>query len=237
MTFSIVGHCPRTDMAGVAITTSSICVGSRCPHVLAGAGAVTTQNVTDPSIGPEVLAHLAAGATAEAALAAVMKDRPHSDYRQVAVVDLAGNVAHVTGAHILGTNAVATGADMGADLGVGTGTGCVAAGNLLSSRDVPTAMVASFAAGADLHLADRLLTALQAGIDAGGEEGPTHSAALLVAHRNSWPLVDLRVDWTEECPGLVLRRLWDAYEPQMEAYNLRALDPSAAPSYGVAGDE
>ena len=241
MTFSIVGHCPRTDMAGVAITTSSICVGSRCPHVLAGAGAVTTQNVTDPSIGPEVLAHLAAGAPAEAALAAVMTDRPHSDYRQVAVVDLAGNVAHVTGAHILGTNAVATGADigteMGADMGVGTGTGCVAAGNLLSSRDVPTAMVASFAAGADLHLADRLLTALQAGIDAGGEEGPTHSAALLVAHRNSWPLVDLRVDWTEECPGLVLRRLWDAYEPQMEAYNLRALDPSAAPSYGVAGDE
>jgi uncharacterized Ntn-hydrolase superfamily protein len=232
-------------MAGVAITTSSICVGSRCPHVLAGAGAVTTQNVTDPSIGPEVLAHLAAGASAEAALAAVMTDRPHSDYRQVAVVDLAGNVAHVTGAHILGTNAVATGADMSTDMGTGTGTGtgtgagtgCVAAGNLLSSRDVPTAMVASFAAGADLHLADRLLTALQAGIDAGGEEGPTHSAALLVAHRNSWPLVDLRVDWTEECPGLVLRRLWDAYEPQMEAYNLRALDPSAAPSYGVAGDE
>jgi uncharacterized Ntn-hydrolase superfamily protein len=129
------------------------------------------------------------------------------------------------------------GADMGTGTGTGTGTGCVAAGNLLSSRDVPTAMVASFAAGADLHLADRLLTALQAGIDAGGEEGPTHSAALLVAHRNSWPLVDLRVDWTEECPGLVLRRLWDAYEPQMEAYNLRALDPSAAPSYGVAGDE
>jgi uncharacterized Ntn-hydrolase superfamily protein len=224
-------------MAGVAITTSSICVGSRCPHVLAGAGAVTTQNVTDPSIGPEVLAHLAAGASAEAALAAVMTDRPHSDYRQVAVVDLAGNVAHVTGAHILGTNAVATGVDSGVGTGIGTGTGCVAAGNLLSSRDVPTAMVASFAAGADLHLADRLLTALQAGIDAGGEEGPTHSAALLVAHRNSWPLVDLRVDWTEECPGLVLRRLWDAYEPQMEAYNLRALDPSAAPSYGVAGDE
>ena len=237
MTFSIVGSCEHTGMAGVAITTSSICVGSRCPHVLAGAGAVTTQNVTDPSIGPEVLAHLAAGASAEAALAAVMTDRPHSDYRQVAVVDLAGNVAHVTGAHILGTNAVATCADLGAEMGVGTGTGCVAAGNLLSSRGVTTAMVASFAAGADLHLADRLLTALQAGIDAGGEEGPTHSAALLVAHRNSWPLVDLRVDWTEECPGLVLRRLWDAYEPQMEAYNLRALDPSAAPSYGVAGDE
>ena len=136
MTFSIVGHCPKTDMAGVAITTSSICVGSRCPHVLAGAGAVTTQNVTDPSIGPEVLAQLAAGATADTALAAVMADRPHSDYRQVALVDLAGNVAHFTGANILGTNAVST------------GIGCIAAGNLLASEAVPAAMVTSFAAGA-----------------------------------------------------------------------------------------
>ena len=210
MTFSIVGHCPKTDMAGVAITTSSICVGSRCPHVLAGAGAVTTQNITDPSIGL-VLAQLAAGATADTALAAVMADRPHSDYRQVALVDLAGNVAHFTGANFLGTNAVAT------------GIGCIAAGNLLASEAVPAAMVTSLAAGADLHLADRLLTALQVGIDAGGEEEPTYSAAL-VAHRKSWPLVDLRVDWTEECPGLVLRQLWDAYEPQMPAYNLRALD-------------
>ncbi len=225
MTFSIVGNCPKTDMVGVAIATSSICVGSRCPHVLAGAGAVTTQNVTDPAIGPEVLARLAAGAPAEAALAAVMRDRPNSDYRQVALVDLAGNVAHFTGSKILGTNAVVTGA------------GCVAAGNLLSSKAVPAAMINSFVVRPDLHLADRLLTALQAGIDAGGEEGPTHSAALLVAHRNEWPLVDLRVDWTEECPGLALRHLWDAYEPQIQAYDLRARDPSAAPSYGVAGNE
>ena len=173
MTFSIVGHCPKTDMAGVAITTSSICVGSRCPHVLAGAGAVTTQNVTDPSIGPEALAQLAAGATADTALAAVMADRPHSDYRQVALVDLAGNVAHFTGANILGTNAVTT------------GIGCIAAGNLLASEAVTAAMVTSFAAGA-VYLADRLLTALQVGIVAGGEEGPTRSAALLVAHRKSW---------------------------------------------------
>ena len=105
-----------------------------------------------------MLAQLAGGATADAALAAVMADRTHSDYRQVALVDLAGNVAHFTGANILGTNAVAT------------GVGC-AAGNLLASEAVPTAMVTSFAAGAGLHLADRLLTALQVGIDAGGEEG------------------------------------------------------------------
>ena len=80
MTFSIVGHCPRTDMAGVAITTSSICVGSRCPHVLAGAGAVTTQNVTDPSIGNEMLDLRAQGADAPVALAAQL-ERKLDDFK------------------------------------------------------------------------------------------------------------------------------------------------------------
>lgn len=225
MTFSIVGFCHRTNMAGVAITTSSISVGSRCPHVRAGVGAVTTQNVTDPSIGPDVLDAMANGASAADAVAAVMQGQAHPAYRQVAAVDMSGSVAHVTGAHILGTNAIAT------------GNGCVAAGNLLSNENVPAAMIASFDKTADMHLADRLLTALQAGIAAGGEEGPTHSAALLVADKNSWPLVDLRIDWTDDCPGRVLRDLWNGYEPQMEAYNLRALNPDAAPSYGVAGDE
>lgn len=230
MTFSIVGHCAGTGMAGVAITTSSIAVGSRCSHVQAGAGAVTTQNVTDPSIGPAVLALMGSGMAAPQAVARVMDDRPHAEYRQVAAVDPAGGVAHVTGTEILGTHAVAT------------GEGCVAAGNLLATTEVPAAMIASFEAGAATHLgathlAERLLTALEAGIAAGGEEGPTHSAALLVAHEQSWPLVDLRVDWTEDCPGRALRALWRAYEPQMAAYGLRALNPTAAPSYGVPGDE
>ena len=225
MTFSIVGHCTRTGMAGVAITTSSIAVGSRCPHVRAGAGAVATQNVTDPSIGPEVLALMASGSSAPDAVAKVMDGRPHAAFRQVAAVDLEGRVAHVTGDEILGTNAVCT------------GTGCVAAGNLLATTEVPEAMIRRFESGSGAHLAERLLAVLQSGIDAGGEEGPTHSAALLVAHEQRWPLVDLRVDWTESCPGQVLRALWDTYQPQMDAYSLRALNPAAAPSYGVPGDE
>lgn len=225
MTFSIVGFCERTGMTGVAITTSSICVGSRCPWVRAGAGAVTTQNVTDPAIGNEVLNLLESGVGAVDAVKRVMDGRPHADYRQVAVVDMKGDTAHFTGANILGVNEVAEGGH------------CVAAGNLLSSTDVPHAMVRSFESGADKHLADRLLGALQAGIAAGGEEGPTHSAGLLVAHEHSWPLVDLRVDWTEECPGEVLCSIWNAYEPQMMDYLTRALNPADAPSYGVAGDE
>ena len=127
MTFSIVGHCSRTGMAGVAITTSSIAVGSRCPHVRAGAGAVTTQNVTDPSIGPEVLALMASGAAASEAIATVMDGRPTPPIARWRPWTR-GRVAHVTGEEILGTNAVSA------------GIGCVAAGNLLSTAEVPTAM-------------------------------------------------------------------------------------------------
>ncbi len=223
MTFSIAGACERTAMAGVAITTSSISVGSRCPWVRAGAGAVATQNVTDPAIGDEVLELMAQGIDATAAVAAVMKGRPHAQYRQVTAVDLRGNTAEVTGSQILGSHAVSQGGY------------CVAAGNLLSSTDVPEAMTQAFSDYTDEHLAERLLRSLEAGVQAGGEEGPTHSAALLVAQTTPWPLVDLRVDWSDD-PVDELRQLWDRYQPQMQDYLNRALDPEAAPSYGVPGD-
>ena len=72
---------------------------------------------------------------------------------------------------------------------------------------------------------------------AGGEAGPVHSAALKVAGELTWPLVDLRVDWADEDPIGQLDALWQAYRPQMQDYVTRALDPTAAPSYGVPGDE
>ena len=99
----------------------------------------------------------------------------------------------------------------------------------------PRVMVKQFEVGGEHHLAERLLLALEAGIDAGGEVGPTHSAALLVAHENLWPLVDLRVDWSEQ-PVIDLRVCWDEYKPQMMDYLARALDPESAPAYGVPGD-
>ena len=224
MTFSITGHCARTDMFGVAITTSSICVGSRCPHARAGVGAVATQNITDPTLAERVFERLVAGDTAPEAVATVMEGRANADYRQLAVVDRAGRTGHFTGAHILGTNRVVE------------GDHCLAAGNLLRTVDVPAAMVAGFEADPDAHLAERLLAGLEAGLAAGGEEGLVHSAALLVHHEQPFALVDLRCDWDDDDPVAVLRRLWADYEPQMQPYLDRAVDPSAAPSYGVAGD-
>ncbi len=224
MTFSLIGRCAETGMLGVAITTSSICVASRCPWARAGVGAVSTQNVTDPTIGPRVLDLLAGGKSAAEALQAVLAASQYAEYRQVAVIDRGGRTAHHSGAKTLGTHAVAEGKD------------CIAAGNLLANPDVPKAMVTSFTRHADLHLAERLLRALESGIVAGGEKGPVKSAGLLVVDKQIWPLVDLRVDWSEDDPVAGLRDLWECYQPQMGDYVTRALDPRSAPAYGVPGD-
>jgi uncharacterized Ntn-hydrolase superfamily protein len=85
------------------------------------------------------------------------------------------------------------------------------------------------------HIAARLLEALRAGLDAGGEAGPLHAAGLQVADKLSWPVVDLRVDWSDH-PIQQLRSLWDLYQPQLDAYVQRANFPNEAPAYGVAGD-
>jgi uncharacterized Ntn-hydrolase superfamily protein len=224
MTFSIAGRCAKSGAFGVAITTSSIAVGARCPHARAGVGAVCTQNVTDPALGPLLLDKLEMGLSARSAIDAVLKDRPHTEYRQLTAVDRAGHSASWSGKNILGTHGVSEERD------------CVAAGNLLKSASLPKAMTDAFAANADQHLAERLLRALEAGLASGGEEGPVHSAALIVCHEQAFPLVNLRVDWDDVDPIGFLRRLWTDYKPQMGAYLQRAVDPTQAPSYGVPGD-
>jgi uncharacterized Ntn-hydrolase superfamily protein len=224
MTFSIAARCSRTGAFGVAITTSSIAVGARCPHARASVGAVATQNVTDPALGPLLLDFMRAGLTAKEAIAKAVEGRDNINYRQLTAVDRHSNSASWSGKHILGRHGVSEQRD------------CVAAGNLLKSERLPQVMTEAFAANAGEQLAERLVRALEAGLAAGGEEGPVHSAALLVVHEHSFPLVDLRCDWDDEAPIAKLRSLWTAYEPQMQAYLTRALDPSAAPAYGVAGD-
>ena len=224
MTFSIAGRCARTGAFGVAITTSSIAVGARCPHARAGVGAVATQNVTDPRLGPLLLDYMEDGLNAREAIAAVARNRQHIEYRQLTAVDQYGNSASYSGTEILGTHGVSEKRD------------CVAAGNLLKSASLPDAMTSAFAANSEQHLAERLLRALEAGLSSGGEEGPIHSAALIVYLEQQFPLVSLRVDWDEDNPIARLRNFWAAYEPQMLAYQQRAIDPVQAPSYGVPGN-
>jgi uncharacterized Ntn-hydrolase superfamily protein len=223
MTFSLVGRCADTGMFGVVVTSSSVCVASRCAWARAGVGAAATQNITDPRLGKLGLDLLQQGHGAASAMAQMVAAGRFAPYRQLTIVDADGAVAHHSGAKTLGTHAVAT------------GDGCVAAGNLLSSERVPEAMVGAFLGAAGQHMADRLLAAVEAGLAAGGEVGPVRSVGMTVVDRWPWPIVDLRVDWHEE-PIAELRRVWDVYRPQMADYLTRALNPSAAPSYGVPGD-
>jgi len=224
MTFSLVGRCARTGMLGMVVTSSSPAVAARCAWARAGVGAVCTQNVTDPSLGPWVLDLMERGRPAADALDEVVAGAAHIEYRQLAVVDAQGRTASYSGARTLGRHASSGGKD------------CLAAGNLLADKKVTVAMVQAFERRSRDHLADRLLDALRAGEAAGGEAGPVHSCGLLVVDRVSWPVTDLRVDWSHD-PITELSRLWAVWRPQEADYVQRALDPTAAPSYGVPGDE
>jgi uncharacterized Ntn-hydrolase superfamily protein len=224
MTISIAARCERTGAFGVAISSSSPAVGSRCPNVRAGVGAVSSQNVTDPSLGPALLDALQSGLGAHDALAQVSKAATHPEFRQLTAVDNYGESAVYSGEKSLGINAEVTAKNV------------AAAGNMLANADVIQAMVDAFSSTSDNELADRLIQALEAGVKAGGEAGPVHSAAVIVATEVSWPTTNLRVDWDED-PISKLREIYKVWAPQSQDYLTRALNPNTAPSYGVPGDE
>lgn len=224
MTFSLVARCAETGMFGVAIASSSPAVAARCAYARAGVGAVASQNVTDPTLGPLALELMAAGAGAAEAVAEVRRRGSFIEYRQVLVVDRDGGTAIHSGPRALGVWAEAEGRDV------------ASGGNMLANPGVPAAIVAGFEAAAG-PLGGRLVAAMRAGLAAGGEAGPVHSAGLKLVDRVSWPVADLRCDWTEGCPIAALAELWALWEPQMAAYVQRAVDPREAPSYGVPGDE
>jgi len=224
MTISIAARCERTGAFGVAISSSSPAVGSRCPNVRAGVGAVSSQNVTDPSLGPALLDAMQTGLGAREALAAVSAAATHPEFRQLTVVDNSGESAVYSGAKSLGINAEVTAKNV------------AAAGNMLANPGVIQAMVDTFTASAENELADRLIQALESGVKAGGEAGPVHSAAVIVATEVSWPTTNLRVDWDED-PISKLREIYKVWAPQSQDYLTRALNPNTAPSYGVPGDE
>ena len=224
MTFSLVARCAETGMFGVAVASSSPAVAARCAYTRAGVGAVASQNVTDPTLGPFTLDLMAKGMSSSEAIAEIKATKEHLEFRQVLAIDAEGASAIHSGSNSLGIWTQAEGRDV------------VAAGNLLANAEVPAAIVAGFENAAG-HIGDRLLAAMQAGLDAGGEAGPIHSAGMQICDKVSWPVSDLRCDWTEDCPIISIANAWDVYKPQLEAYVQRALNPQGAPSYGVPGDE
>jgi uncharacterized Ntn-hydrolase superfamily protein len=223
MTFSLVARCKETGMFGIAISSSSPAVAARCSYTRAGVGAVASQNITDPRLGPGALDLMQGGLSAPEAIAKLQAERNFMDYRQVLAIDTAGKTAIHSGTRALGIWTQAEGIDV------------ASGGNLLANDTIPQAIVDGFIASKG-HLGDRLIAAMRAGLAAGGEAGPVHSAGLQLCDTVAWPVADLRCDWTEDCPIEAIATAWDVYKPQLAAYIQRALDPTEAPSYGVPGD-
>ena len=212
MTFSLIARDPETGMFGIGIATSAVAVGNRCPWVKAGVGAVTTQHRTDTRSGPIGIELLTMGCSAQETVNILAATNDFPEERQFAAVDKEGRVAFWNGPEIQCGHAGYA------------GNACVSTGNFIANTNVPKAMVEAYEAATDLGFAERLLAAVDAGLAAGGETKPIMSAALLIADRESWPLVDLRVDWSEN-PHVELRRLWDFYKPHQERFIKQVLTP------------
>ena len=205
MTFSIVARCDRTGQLGVGITTYSPNVGARCPLVVPLRGAASVQSVANPLLVAICEDLISRGMPAEKVVLEVVASDPYPELRQVAVVDIYGRAYAVTG----------TGnADWA---GHHVGEGFVCAGNVLAGPEVVAAMAVAYKVSADEPLAERLLRAVEAGRDAGGQPEGQNSSAMLVYDRYPFPIVDLRVE-LHDAPEAELRRLWDWYAPMVPYY-------------------
>lgn len=217
MTFSIIGHCRDTGAFGAAITTSNLAVGSRCVRLSHRQGAFLSQHRTDSRLGDTGIAALESGASAADAVATAVASTPDIEWRQLAALDPTGEGAAYHGRRMYSIYTHHRAPD------------CIAIGNILDNETVTAAMVEAFAARKDAPLSDRLMAALEAGRDAGGEiTGPLKSAALRVTGDHGIDLCDLRVDMADEAVG-ALRSLKDAYGEQQDFLVAVAMRPDTVP--------
>jgi uncharacterized Ntn-hydrolase superfamily protein len=222
VTFSVLAT-DGNGAVGMAVASSSPAVAARCIHLRAGVGGAASQNVTDPRLGEELLEALERGIGARGALDSVVQNRQLIEYRQLTVLGLNGEAATFSGAETLHVHHERV------------GPGVVAAGNMLADTEVIDMLIQGYESSTG-ELEERLLSALCAGLAAGGEAGPVHSAGLAVVREVPWRETDLRVDWSE-APLVELCKLLDVWLPQRDDYVTRGLNPAGAPSYAVPGDE
>lgn len=188
-TFSIVARDEKTGELAVGVQSHWFSVGTSVSWGEAGVGVVATQSFTNKSFGMRGLALLRSGKTAQQALDELLRTDAGRDVRQVAIADAKGNVAVHTGKKCIDF------------AGHRTGKMVSVQANMMLNDKVPAAMAADYAAHARLPLAERVLSALQAGQAAGGDIRGRQSAALLVVRGKAtgapWDdnhVVDLRVD-------------------------------------------
>jgi uncharacterized Ntn-hydrolase superfamily protein len=201
MTFSIVARSDDGEAWGVAVASKFLAVGSVVPAAVAQVGAIATQAHANVAYKGIALSHLDEGATASVALQRLLEEDDGRDHRQVGLVDVDGGAASHTGSACIDW------------AGGVTGDGYAIQGNCLAGPEVVEAVRASWEAGAATPFARRLLDALAAGDEAGGDKRGRQSAAILVVRDEAGydagddVEVDLRVDDHQAPVGELARLL------------------------------
>jgi uncharacterized Ntn-hydrolase superfamily protein len=208
MTLSIVARCARTGQFGVCAATAMPAVGKLLTHAAPRVGAIATQARINPYLGIDGLALLREGLAAGEVLARLRQSDPGIQFRQLAVVDAAGRTAAFTGDECL------------AWAGHLEGDACSIQGNRLAGPEVVAAASDRFRETGRLELAERLVAALEAGAEAGGDRKEEESATLYVMDAESYPLWDIRVDLNED-PVAELRRFFSTFRERLLPHILR----------------
>lgn len=196
MTYSIVALDPATGHLGVAVASRFFAVGALVPHIRGGKGAVATQAFVSPVWGLEAAARLAQGETPEDILADFLARDGGAAQRQLHMIDSQGHIAAHTGAACIDW------------AGHASAPGVSVAGNMLAGEGVITQTLSTYLSHMDLPLAERLMTAMEAGAAAGGDKRGTQSAALCIHRTEDYPWLDIRADDHPD-PLAELRRLYD----------------------------
>jgi len=194
MTWSILVRDPATGALGAAVATRFFAVGALAIHAEGGVGALATQALINPMYAVHGMARLRAGEAPEAVSAALLAEDAGRDQRQLHMIDAQGRIAQHTGKDCVSW----CGSVRGVDVSV--------AGNMLAGAAVVEQTLAAFERASGT-LADRLLTALEAGERAGGDKRGKQSAALKICTRDPFPDLDIRTDDHPD-PLAELRRLY-----------------------------
>lgn len=208
MTYSVVARDPDTGALGVAVQTCNLAVGTWVPWAEAGVGAVATQAVAERTYGTLGLDLMRGGKTPEEALAALLAVDSRREFRQVAMVDRTGRVATHSGKRCL------------PEAGNYGGDDFATQANMMARDTVWDAMAGAYQSATG-DFAERLLDALEAAEAEGGDIRGRGTAALLIvsSERNTFPLVDLRVDHHPE-PLAELRRLLRLHRAYTTEYEI-----------------
>jgi uncharacterized Ntn-hydrolase superfamily protein len=182
MTFSIIAHDVATGQVGIAVASKTLATGARVPHIRTGVGAIASQARVNHYFGPRGLALMAAGASAADTVRLLIAADEDQDIRQVHVMDRLGHFAAHTGVECLEW------------CGHLVKESYSVAGNILAGPGVLEAMAASYEAATEMPLAQKLVAAMKAGEQAGGDKRGRQSAGLLIHGNSDWALLDIRVD-------------------------------------------